>query len=98
MLVAVLVLLTIGAVAAVVWPLLRPGGNAAADRGAFDRAVYKDQLAELARERERGVIDDASISAARLEIERRLLATDAAGEAPPAPAAGGRIVAVALAL
>ncbi|MBN8909370.1 MAG: c-type cytochrome biogenesis protein CcmI, partial [Rhodospirillales bacterium] len=30
----------------VIWPLLR-GGRAVADRGSFDRAVYRDQLQEL---------------------------------------------------
>lgn len=98
MLIAVLAILTLGAVAAVVWPLVRSRPGNAPERGAFDRAIYKDQLAELARERERGVIDDASTAAARLEIERRLLATETAGETPASPARPGRIAAVTVAV
>jgi cytochrome c-type biogenesis protein CcmH len=98
MLFAFLAVLTFGSVAAAIWPLVRPRRGDAAARGAFDRAIYKDQLAELARERERGLIDEASTAAARIEIERRLLATEAAGETAPSPVAPGRMAAVAVAL
>ena len=72
-------------VAALVWPLLRAraAAPAAAD---FDRAVYRDQLRELAQDRERGLINDGEAEAARREIERRLLQT---AEAAPAAAPGG---------
>jgi cytochrome c-type biogenesis protein CcmH len=76
-----LLLLTVGAVAAVVVPLLRRRPGPAPSRGAFDRAVYRDQLDEIARDLERGTLDAEQASAARLEIERRLLATDAPDEA-----------------
>ena len=63
---------------------------AAADRGAaaarqpagrrraasFDQAVYRDQLQELDRDIARGLITAAEAEAARLEIQRRLLAAD----------------------
>jgi len=76
-----LLLLTVGAVAAVVVPLLRGRSGPAPSRGAFDRAVYRDQLDEIARDLERGTLDVEQANAARLEIERRLLATDAVDEA-----------------
>jgi cytochrome c-type biogenesis protein CcmH len=75
----VLGFLTLAAIAAVVWPLLRLRRAPGTDRGAFDRRIYRDQLAELARDVERGVIDRTQAAAAKLEIERRLLATEGGG-------------------
>lgn len=60
-------------------PFLRR--RATPDRDGFDLAVYRDQLAELERDLERGVIDTEAARAARIEIERRILAV--AGEALP---------------
>lgn len=62
----------------VAWPLAR--GEAADARPAGnDIAVYKDQLGEIARDRDRGLISDADAEAARSEVARRLLrAADAA--------------------
>lgn len=57
---------------------LRSRGNAAAVRGAFDLAVYRDQLAELDRDAESGLIGKAEADAARNEISRRILAAEAA--------------------
>ncbi len=53
-------------------PLLR-GTEAVADRGQFDRAVYRDQLREVERDATRGVLSPAEAESARLEIQRRLL-------------------------
>jgi cytochrome c-type biogenesis protein CcmH len=53
-------------------PLLR-GTKAVADRGQFDRAVYRDQLQEVERDVTRGVLSPAEANSARLEIQRRLL-------------------------
>jgi cytochrome c-type biogenesis protein CcmH len=58
-------------------PLLR-GTEAVADRGQFDRAVYRDQLLEVERDLARGVLSPAEADSARLEIERRLLGVTAA--------------------
>jgi cytochrome c-type biogenesis protein CcmH len=71
-LVIVLGLMTIVAVAALAWPLLNRRAPAE-DRAAFDRAIYADQLAEIARDRDRGLIGAAEAEAARTEIERRAL-------------------------
>jgi cytochrome c-type biogenesis protein CcmH len=38
-----------------------------------EMAIYEDQLAEVERDRDRGVLTDDQAAAARLEIERRLL-------------------------
>ncbi len=45
-------------------------------RGGHDMAVYRDQLSELDADLERGLISDQEAEAARIEIERRLLAAD----------------------
>ncbi len=46
--------------------------------------VYKDQLAEVERDRNQGQIDEAEAASARLEIERRILAASRS-EAPVKP-------------
>lgn len=42
----------------------------------FDLAVYRDQLAEIDRDRERGVLDAAQAESVRTEIHRRLLVAE----------------------
>ena len=66
-------LLSAAVLAGVLWPLLRRGG-ALADGGLFDRAVYRNQLRELEQDFSRGVLSEAELGQARLEIQRRLLA------------------------
>lgn len=88
-----------GAVAiALVWPLLRraDAGEGEADP---DLAVYRDQLAELGRERERGLIGDAEAASAHAEIARRMLAAgraQAARRAADGPAPAWSLAAVAM--
>jgi len=67
-------------VLALAWPLLRTRGAAPAAAD-YDRAVYRDQLTELEQDVTRGLINDAEAEAARREIERRLLQTEAPGGA-----------------
>jgi len=67
-----LALLTTITVSALLVPLVKPR-LAARDRLASDTAVYRDQLAEVERERGR-TLDATEADAARTEIERRLLA------------------------
>ena len=71
-------LMTAAAIFAVVWPLGRrpskPGGGS-------DLVVYRDQLQEIDRDREAGLIGEAEAETARLEVSRRLLA--AADTQPP---------------
>jgi cytochrome c-type biogenesis protein CcmH len=96
---------------AVLIPLMRPeraavapdggsdGGPAATAAPAGDLVVYKDQLAEIARDREAGLIGAGEAEAARVEIARRLLR---AGRRPAAAVAGAgslrRIVALGVVL
>lgn len=48
-------------------------------RSAFDLTVYKDQLSEVDRDIDRGLLNEMQARSARLEIERRMLATTSAG-------------------
>ena len=94
--------MTAAALALILVPLWRQGG-VTADRSAYDVEVYRDQLEELDRDLERGLIDGDSADAARAEIGRRLLAADAAGRRDGKPAsptqrrawiAGGLVLAI----
>lgn len=83
--------------AALALPLLRRGAdeNRRAD---YDLAVYRRQLADLEADRARGHIAEDEARAARLEIERRILAADAAAQTErAAPANRGRASALAAA-
>ncbi len=55
--------------------------RAGADDARPDVAVYRDQLAELTRDRERGTLTEEEAEAARTEVARRLLTADSAGGA-----------------
>lgn len=57
----------------VLLPLARSSGKRV-QRGEFDLEIYRDQLRQLEREIEAGVLDEAEAEAARLEVSRRLLA------------------------
>lgn len=76
--------------------LLRPllaAPAAAAARADYDLMVYKDQLGEIARDVERGLLTAAEAEAARTEIQRRMLAaaeTGAEGGADKVAAPSGR--------
>jgi cytochrome c-type biogenesis protein CcmH len=77
------------ALAMLLAPLLRRD-TAQEGRAAFDARVYRDQLAEVQRDAERGVITGAEAEAARTEIARRLLAADDAAKADAGPKQTGR--------
>lgn len=89
-------LMILAAAGALLWPFLRRPA-AAASRAAYDLTVYKDQLAELERDRARGLIGGAEADAARSEIARRMLTAGAErGEHEPgaraaAPASRWRV-------
>jgi cytochrome c-type biogenesis protein CcmH len=82
-----LALLTIATVAALLVPLLRRQ-IPRRDRLASDTAVYRDQLAEVERERRAGTLAAPEADAARTEIERRLLAAADRDRAEPEAGAG----------
>ncbi len=91
-------LMTAAVAAAVAWPLLGRAKSPAAMRADYDLAVYRDQLAEIGRDLERGLLDANEAEAARLEVQRRMLAAADAGKSddrpPPVP---GRVLAGGLA-
>lgn len=59
---------------ALLWPLARRGS--ALTPQASDVAIYKDQLAEIERDLERGLIGRSEAQAARVEVSRRLIEAD----------------------
>lgn len=71
---AIFAFLAAAVVALLLLPVVRGAAAATADRNAHERAVFRDQLAELDRDVERGMIGKAEAEAARNEIARRLLA------------------------
>jgi len=85
----------------VVWPLLAPG-RASASRAAKDAEIFRDQLAELERDRERGLITDEAFAGAKAEVSRRLIAADdrarAAGDLDAAPRGASRLAAIGAAI
>jgi cytochrome c-type biogenesis protein CcmH len=81
-------------------PILLPLSRArieGPEAGSFDRVVYRDQLRELDRDLTRGVLSASEAASARLEIQRRLLATSARKQSS-ARTGASPIVAVAVAL
>ncbi len=87
MLEVLLALLTTATVGALLVPLLRTRATSS-DRFDGELAIYRDQLAEIERERAAGTIPESEATAARLEIERRILAAadDARAASAPSPA------------
>jgi cytochrome c-type biogenesis protein CcmH len=81
-------LMTITAVVAALWPLLR-NSKARPVSGGSDVAVYRDQLEEIERDRAAGLIGAAEAEAARVEVSRRLIAA-AEGAGPPGPTRHGK--------
>lgn len=67
----VFALMTAAAAFAVLWPLSRSSRD---QRDGTQTAVYKDQLTEIARDADAGLIGPNEADAARVEIGRRLLA------------------------
>jgi cytochrome c-type biogenesis protein CcmH len=96
-LVPILIVLAVIALGAVVLPLIRRG-TTAVSTARFDRAVYRDQLQEVDRDLARGVLNPSEAGSARLEIERRLLATADADQTETAPRRSRRVMAVAIAV
>jgi cytochrome c-type biogenesis protein CcmH len=70
---ALFALMALAVVVALLWPLLRTPA-APAERAAYDMTVFRDQLAEVDRDLDRGVLTIGEADSARLEIQRRLLA------------------------
>ncbi|HZQ01128.1 MAG TPA: c-type cytochrome biogenesis protein CcmI [Reyranella sp.] len=82
-----LALLTTATVAALLVPLLRPRPGEPTKRLDNDLAIYRDQLAEIERERAQGLVSAAEAQQASTEIQRRLLAAADKDTAVPHAAA-----------
>ena len=65
--------MTAAAVGAVIWPLTRKRDR---DRSGSDVMVYRDQLDEIERDLDTGLIGKNEAEAARVEISRRLIAAE----------------------
>jgi cytochrome c-type biogenesis protein CcmH len=73
----------------ILYPLLRTSSRVR-NSAEYDLAVYRDQLAELERNRAQGLISEAEAEAGRTEIGRRILAADKRRREGGGRAAGGR--------
>lgn len=95
MLAFALALLTAIAIVVLAMPLLR-SRRAGAERAQYNATVYRDQLAEIEREVERGALNEQQASAARIEIERRLLSLTTQQDTPAIDSRNLRRAAIAL--
>ena len=87
---------TSAVLALLVLPLVRRGAPPP-DRLDYDRAIWRDQLAEIERDVARGVLAGDQAEAARLEIKRRILATSSApAETGSVARVGSPLLALAL--
>lgn len=80
------------------WPTLgrTPRSSGAADRGAANLAIFRDQIRELERERHDGLLSEADFAQSRNELQRRLLDEVQPSTAALTNAPGGRKTALAL--
>ncbi len=69
----VLTLMTAGTAILVTYPFVRTEDDGTSKQQASSLAVYEDQLEEVERERQMGLIDESEADMARVEIERRIL-------------------------
>lgn len=68
-----IILMTAGIVAVLLVPMGFHRQAGAASREDFDLNIYKDQLLEVEKDLERGLVDETEAEAARTEIKRRML-------------------------
>ena len=95
---AILGAMTVVMLVLLVLPLLRQG-EALTPRAAYDLEIYRDQLGELERDVEQGVIGPGQAELARTEIERRMLkASPPETEATEETAPGNRRLITAFAI
>lgn len=97
-----MVALALGTALALLLPLIRARGAAGAsvEAAEYDLRVYRDQLAEVEKDAERGTLPADEAARARTEIARRVLEADRAREAAAraAPAGAPRAMKIAAAV
>jgi cytochrome c-type biogenesis protein CcmH len=94
----VLAVITLAVIAVLLLPLFRQGPRIET-RQEREIGIYRDQLAELHRETNAGLIGAEAAAATKLEIERKILASEGGDTAPRPPAAAAtnaRMAAVVL--
>lgn len=92
------ILMAVMTAAAALAVLVPIGRRPAAAEGSAT-SIYRDQLDELTRDRERGLIGETEAEAARIELSRRLLKADGAAAGPEADGRrAGRIGFIAAAI
>lgn len=91
-------LMTAVTVLAIGLPLFRRTSRRKDHRADYDITVYKDQLAEIDRDRDRRLLGEAEADAAKIEIQRRMLKAAADTPAGKEATATSRYPAVAWAL
>jgi cytochrome c-type biogenesis protein CcmH len=79
------------------WPLLRRRVAGSASRRELNTAVYRDQIADIGRDRASGALAETDFNQAHEELQRRLL-EDVVAADPPAPSHHPRAVRTALLL
>jgi cytochrome c-type biogenesis protein CcmH len=89
----ILIAMTMTALALVLAPLLAEARTARA-RARFDLAVYRDQIAEIERDVARGLVKPEDAESAKREIERRIIASGSASDAPGASPPKKRLAAL----
>jgi len=89
----ILMAMTIAVLAVVLAPLLTEA-RTARTRARFDLAVYRDQIAEIERDVTRGLVKPEDADSAKREIERRILASGTASDAPGASPPKKRLAAI----
>ncbi|MEO0341915.1 MAG: c-type cytochrome biogenesis protein CcmI [Pseudomonadota bacterium] len=87
-------MLTLSVVLAMIWSSRR--GAFVAERKANAMSIYEDQLIELGRDAERGVISDSEKHAAETEIKRRMLKMSEDGSATVVSKPSALLIAAAL--
>jgi len=95
-----LAIITAAALGALLVPLWQRETTIGLPRGEYDRSIYRHQLAALEAEAGRGMLSPTQLADMRLEIQRRMLATDTAEAAALAtpPATRRNVAALALGL
>lgn len=92
-------LLLLAVLALLLRPLLRRAAPpATASRQALNTAIYRDQLAELERDRAAGSLSESDFDQSRAELQRRLLQDAAVVDVAPSPSHPAWRSAIALSL
>ncbi len=94
-------LLILCTVAVIVWPLRRRPASADFSRQQLNAVIYRDQLAELERDRSESSVSQADYDQARAELQRRLLedtSAETTATAPVAPVSRALPIGLALTL